>query len=246
MASWYIVLGVTTTGARMRRLLPLLIAFVGGPALAGEPLATDDASILPKGVCQVESWRRWSTGGGQEGWLLPACSVNDSVEVAVGGARYRDPDVGGHSLLLLQAKTVFYRDPGDRWSAGAVAGAVRDGGHESRGNVFHDASALGLVSFNALDETLRLHVNAGVVYSRDAFTTGAWGAAAEFDLREDWTVMGELFRDEPGRPKFQLGLRYTLVTDRVELFVSGGDRLSGNGDTWFAKFGVRFQTWKLF
>ena len=167
-------------------------------------------------------------------------------ELAVGGARYRDPDVGGHSLLLLQAKTVFYRDTGDRWSAGAVAGAMRDGGHESRSNAFHEAAALGLLSFNALDETLRLHVNAGVVYRRAAFTTGAWGTAGEFDFREDWTLLGEIYRDSPGRPNFQLGLRYTLVTDRVELFISGGDRLHGNGDTWFAKFGVRFQTWKLF
>jgi len=230
----------------MRRLLPLLICLLGGTALAAEPLATDDASILPKGLCQVESWHRWSTAGGHEGWLLPACSVSDHVEVAVGGARYRDPDVGGHSLFLLRAKTVFYRDPGNHWSAGAVAGAMRDGGHASRSNAFHEAAALGLVSFNALDETLRVHVNAGVVYRRAAFTTGAWGTAAEFDFREDWTVIGEIYRDEPGRPKFQLALRYTLVTDRVELFISGGDQLNGNGDTWFAKFGVRFQTWKLF
>ena len=37
-----------------------------------------------------------------------------------------------------------------------------------------------------------------------------------------------------------------LITDRVELFISGGDRFNGNADSWFAKFGVRFQTWKLF
>ncbi len=230
----------------MRRLLPLLMLVSSAAALAGEPLTTDDASILDPGVCQVESWHRWSTRGGHEGWLLPACSVNEHLELGVGAARYRDAEVGGHSLLLLQAKSVFYRDPGDRWSAGAVAAAVRDGGHESRGNAFHQASALGLVSFNALDESLRLHVNAGVVYSRAEFTTGAWGTAAEFDFREGWTVMGEVYRDAPGRPSFQLGIRYLLITDRVELFLSGGDRLHGNGETWFAKFGVRFQTWKLF
>jgi hypothetical protein len=230
----------------MRRLLPLLICLAGDTALAAQPLATDDAAILPKGVCHVESWHRWSTGDGHEGWLLPGCGVNDFLELQFGGARYRDADVGGHSLLLLQAKSVFYRDPGDRWSAGAVGYALRDGGHESRNSLVHDAAALGLVSFNALDETLRVHVNAGVIYRRDEFTTGAWGIAVEFDFREDWTVLGEIFREEPGRPKFQLGLRYTLVTDRVELFASGGDRIGGKGDGWFAKFGVRFQTWKLF
>jgi len=230
----------------MRRLFPLLLAFVTVAAFAGEPLDTDDASILSKGVCQVESWHRWSTAGGHEGWLQPACSVNDYLELAVGGARYRDAEVGGHSQLLLQAKTVFLRDPADRWSAGAVAAAVRDGGRETGSTAFNNASARGLLSFNALDETLRLHVNAGVTYSHAEFTTGTWGTAVEFDFREGWTAMGEVYRDAPGRPNFQLGIRYTLITDRVELFFSGGDRLHGSSETWFAKFGVRFQTWKLF
>lgn len=230
----------------MGRWRGLMLAFVAGTALGGEPLATDDASILAKGVCQAESWHRWSTGGGHEGWLLPACSVNDHVELGVGVARYRDPDLGGHTRVLLQAKTVFYRDPGDRWSAGGVAAVLRDGGRESRRNGFHDASALGLLSFNALDDTLRLHVNGGVAHSHAEFTTGAWGTAVEYDFREGWTLMGEVYRDEPGRAKFQVGLRYLLITDRVELFVSGGDRLGGEGNGWFAKFGVRFQSWKLF
>ena len=156
---------------------------------------------------------------------MPACAVNDFLELGVGGARYRDPDVGGHSLLRLQAKSVFYRDPSDRWSAGAVAGVQRDGGHESRSSFVHDAAALGLVSFNALDNALRIHANAGVVYRRSEYTTPAWGTAIEYDLRDDWTLLAELYRDAPGRPNYQLGVRYLLVTDRVELFASGGSRL---------------------
>ncbi|HVE50303.1 MAG TPA: hypothetical protein VNG69_11880 [Casimicrobiaceae bacterium] len=216
------------------------------PALAGEPLTTDDASILPRGICQIESWHRWSSGGGHEGWLLPACSVTDYLELSAGGARYRDADVGGHSLYQLQAKTVFASDPDGRWSAGAVFGAIRDGGHEERSRAFHLASALGLVSFAALDNALRVHANAGLAYSRREYRTSAWGTAVEFDFRENWTAMAEIFRDSPGRPSYQIGLRYLLVTDRVELFVSGGDRLGGESKNWFAKFGVRFQSWQLF
>jgi len=228
------------------RVVALLVALGSADARAGEPLATDDATILDKGVCQVESWHRWSDSGGHVGWLLPACSVTDHLELAIGGARYREADVGGHSLFLMQAKAIAYRDPSDRFSLGGVAALQRDGGHEARSSAFHDGLALGLVTFNALEQTLRVHVNAGVVYRRDAFTTAAWGIATEFDLRDDWTLLGEVFRDEPGRPKFQLGVRYTLVTDRVELFASGGDAIDSRGDGWFAKFGVRFQTWKLF
>ena len=68
----------------------------------------------------------------------------------------------------------------------------------------------------------------------------------DHDLRDDWTLLGELFRDAPGRPSYQVGIRYLLVTDPVELFASYGSRLGESGDTWFAKFGARIQTWKLF
>jgi len=226
--------------------LGILQSLAVAVAHAGEPLATDDASILDNGVCQVESWHRWSNAGGHTGWLLPACSVSDHLEIGIGGARYRGADVGGHSLFLMQAKAIFHRDPDERFSIGGVAALQRDGGHESRGSAFHDGLALALVTLQSPERTARVHLNAGVVYRRDAYTTGAWGVATEYDLRDDWTLLAEVFRDEPGRPKYQLGIRYLLVTDRVELFVSGGDTFDSRADGWFAKFGVRFQTWKLF
>jgi len=215
-------------------------------AHAGEPLATDDASIPDRGVCQVEAWHRWSDAGGHVGWLLPACSVTEHLEVGAGGARYRDEDVGGHSLFVVQAKAILHRDADERFSVGAVAALQRDGGHEAGGRAFHDGVALALLTLNAPDRPLRVHLNGGVVYRRDAYTTGAWGAAVEYDLRDDWTLLAETFRDEPGRPKYQLGVRYVLVTDRVELFLSGGDAFASRGNGWFAKFGVRFQTSRLF
>lgn len=229
-------------------------ALIAGPALAScaalahanEPLATVAAAILDRGVCQAESWHRWSHAGGHEGWLLPACSVTGWLELAAGAARYREEDVGGHSLFLLRAKAVAYRDPDERFSLGFVGAVMRDGGHEARSSPFHEGVALGLVTFHSPERTLRVHMNGGIVYRRDDFTTGAWGVAAEYDVRDDWTLLAELFRDEPGRPKYQLGVRYVLVTDRVELFASGGDSLDRSAHGWFAKFGVRFQTWKLF
>ena len=214
-------------------------------ALAGEPLATDDAAILERGVCQFEAWHRWSPNGGHEGWGVPACSVAEWLELGVGFGRSRDRDAGGHTLVLLQAKSVFASGGDGLWSAGAVVSALRDGARETHRHGFNQSAALGLVSFNLLDERLRIHANAGVLHDRDDGTTGAWGTAVEYDFFHAWTALAEVFRDGPGRPSFQLGLRYTLVTDRVELFVSGGDRF-GSGDDWFAKFGVRFQSWPLF
>ena len=229
----------------MKRLVPMLALAWVVRAGAGEPLATDDASIVEKGVCQFESWHRWEDNGGHEGWGVPACSVHDALELGIGGASYRNEERGKHAKLLLQAKSVFWRDPGERWSVGAVAIAVRDYGRDEHSG-FHELAALGLLSFNHPNDTTRVHVNAGAVKSRGEFSTFAWGTAIEYDFAESWTLLGEVYRDSPGRPFYQAGIRFTLVQDRVELFASGGDRIGGARGEWFAKFGVRFQSWKLF
>jgi hypothetical protein len=226
--------------------IPLMLS-AALPAFAGEPLVTDDASVLDEGVCQLEAWHRWSTNGGHEGWGVPACSVHPDVELGVGFARRRDDEVGSHTLFALRAKTVLFRAADDAWSAGFVAIGLHDGARETRPNGFHEAAALALATFNLLDHRLRIHANAGVVYSQNEYTTGAWGLAGEYDFADDWTLLGEVYRDGPGRPGYQVGVRYTLVTDRVELFLSGGDRFGHHEEKqWFAKFGVRFESWKLF
>jgi hypothetical protein len=224
---------------RARALLALFVAAIALPAGAGEPLVTEDASILPKGACQLESWYRRERGRDVL-WALPACSPGDQVEFAAGAAAYRD-DTGSHGVFLVQAKPMLYRDPDGRWAAAAVLVAARDTARPSGRTGFQDAAALGVATVNFIDETLRVHVNAGVVHSHDEFTTGAWGLAAEYDLSGSWTLLGEAYRDSPGRPHFQLGVRRTIIADRLEVFASAGDQLHGTSDTRFLKIGMRLQ-----
>jgi hypothetical protein len=229
----------------MKRSLPMLALLLALDAGAAQPLVTDDASILERGFCQLEAWHRWGDNGDHEGWGVPACGVHKYLELSIGGARYRSGGEG-HGKLLVQAKTVFWRAPEERWSIGAVATAVRDTGRTNESNWFHEYAALGLVSFNHPNEVLRLHANAGVVGNRGEFNTYAWGTAVEYDFAESWTLLAEVFRNAPGRPSYQAGIRFTMVQDRVELFLTGGDRIGGQGGEWFVKFGARLQSWKWF
>ncbi len=57
-------------------------------------------------------------------------------------------------------------------------------------------------------------------------------------------LLGEVFRDEPGRAKFQVGLRGIVVADRFEVYVSYGNRFDAT--QWFATAGIRLQTPELF
>jgi len=224
----------------MLRLLLTCLAACALPALAGEPLATDDASILPKGACQLESWYRHDRHVNQF-WMLPACSPNEHVELALGGAIYRDDETGRHALWQLQAKPMLYRDPGERFAVAAVFAAVHDTGREHVSGGFHESLAALVASFNRLDSALRLHVNAGIGYSHREFTTAIYGAAIEFDAAARWTLLAEVVRDAPGRPNVQAGVRYTVVEDALELFASIGDRIRGSGEGPFVKAGLRVQ-----
>jgi hypothetical protein len=229
----------------MRRLLAMLALLVAYDAGATEPLATDTAAILERGVCQFEGWHRWGDDGDHEGWGVPACGLHRYLELGIGGARYRSGGEG-HGKLLLRAKTVFWRAPEDRWSVGAVARGIRDTGRGDESGYFHEYAALALVSFSHPNEVLRLHANAGVTGNRGEFTTFAWGTAVEYDFAEGWTLLAEVYRDAPGRPTYQAGIRLTAVQDRVEVFLSGGDHPGGERGEWFAKLGVRLQSWKWF
>ena len=55
-------------------------------------------------------------------------------------------------------------------------------------------------------------------------------------------LLAEAFRDEPGPGKYQVGVRYIVVPDRFEAYVSYGNRFNGPSSQWSAIIGIRVQT----
>lgn len=57
------------------------------------------------------------------------------------------------------------------------------------------------------------------------------------------TLLAEIFRDERGPGKFQVGARYAFDAPPIEAHVSYGNRLgSAPGDTWWVIAGIRVYT----
>lgn len=67
------------------------------------------------------------------------------------------------------------------------------------------------------------------------------GAAVQFALIPRATLFAEVFRDERGPGKYQVGTRYAFIPSRLEAYVSYGNRL-GNADSWWAIAGIRINT----
>jgi hypothetical protein len=207
---------------------------------AAQPLATDDAAILPPWTCQVEAYVR-AFRHGSETWLAPACNPGGIAELSIAAARVQADEDGRSTLLQLQAKTLFVPRDDRRWSAGATFGAQRDTALPRGGSSYQTWYAKALASFYPT-EVLELDFNLGQGYSHGTGRYALAAVAAQYQAAETLQVLAELYRDEPGRTKYQAGARYIAIPNRFEAYVSYGNRLGRHGGADVAVIGVRLQT----
>ena len=218
-----------------------LIAIFSPVAHSGAPLVTDDAAIIEAKSCQLESWIEASHGA-RAYWAVPACNFTGRVEWALGGAGVNPADSPSSVWYAIQAKTVFAQGGDGFWSVGAVGGVIRD-----TGPVASDASSTTYYGKALLSlyprETLEVDLNLGGsnVFGAGAAVTA--GAAVQYEVLPRATLLAEIFRDERGPGKFQLGARYAFIPSRLEGYLSYGNCLGNlTGSSWWAVAGIRINT----
>lgn len=193
-------------------------------AHAGASLYVDDASIVPAGQCQLESWLR-AAAPGRELSLVPACHVA-GTEFGLGLSDYARPSQT--HTAAFGAKRVVHEAASQRWALAASLGA---NWNASRGefegwnfnlplSVTGDAAGRGHWHFN-------LGWNAPK-HGRDALTAGI---GAEFALRSRWTALAEIFADQHGSRVAQLGVRREFdASHSIDLLV--GHQNDGARSPW--------------
>ena len=233
--------------ARRRRLsLPAIavgatIATCSLVAHAGAPLVTDDAAIVDAKSCQLESWIELARGA-RAYWAVPACNFTGNLELAVGGAGVNPDGTPSSHQVALQAKTVFGQGGDGFWSVGAVGGVIRDTGPVESGASSKSYYAKALLSLYP-SEALEVDLNLGASNVFGAGSTVAGGVAVQYEVLPRTTLLAEIFRDERGPGKFQVGARYAFDPAPIEAYVSYGNRLgSDSGETWWVIAGVRVYT----
>jgi hypothetical protein len=96
--------------AGRRVLVPLaVLAGLGEAALAARPMATDDSSTAPAGICQTEAW----TERADDGHTLtpaPACGLTDELELDTSVSRALDR--GAASGAPVRHSSGCRRSPG--------------------------------------------------------------------------------------------------------------------------------------
>lgn len=218
----------------------LCLATCAQSAFAGAPLVTDDASVIEAGSCQFETWINIARGG-HDYWAVPACNAFANVELSLGVGGVNPADLPSSQQFVLQGKTVFAGEE-DVWSVGAVAGIGYDNGQAAEGASSRGYYAKALFTWFPR-KLLELDLNLGASNDFGAGTILAAGAALQYEFLPNAVAFGEIFRNEKGPGKYQLGLRYTIVPERFEAYASYGNKLGGStGDSWWAVAGIRINT----
>ena len=213
---------------------------------AARPMITDDARVVDPKACQVESWIRRNRES-TEFWALPACNPLGFFEFTFGGARVREEGENAFTDQLVQAKTILKPLENDGWGIGAAVGTIRHPRRETARGWPGDAYFYIPVSVAFRGDQWVVHVNGGAVHRRDlGKDVATWGFGNEIRLRDDLYFIPEVFRSEPGRPFYQVGFRYWVVKDRVQMDATFGNRLeSGTSERWFS-IGMRLLSPPLF
>jgi hypothetical protein len=221
--------------ALARRLRPAALAWAAMVSAtcvhAARPMATDDARIVDDKACQLESWvksRRDST----EYWAQPACNFTGNLELTLGAARTREGQATRNSDQLIQGKTLFKALEPNGWGWGLAMGHARHPSANGSGDYY----AYVPVSLSTRDDRLVFHTNIGWLREQETRSHRmTWGLATEAQLSASAWLIAETYGQNRGRPFYQMGLRYWIVPNHVQLDATYGNRAgSSTQERWFS------------
>jgi hypothetical protein len=224
----------------LARALAALALAGSWPAHAARPFVTDDARIVdPKGY-QIESFVKHQRNERQnEFWFLPAWNPGSIVELTLGGFVVRDEDEGHASTVIAQAKTLLRPLRTNDFGLALTVGALRQEALGSSGAAWGPfLNAIGSASF--LDDAIVLHANAGILDDRLADVTRyTWGLGAEIATVDRLWLIAEVYSQKGEKPSTQIGLRYWVVPNRLQVDGTLGAQQSDPQNRSWVSLGVR-------
>ena len=210
----------------MRRKLTLTLQVViflaAGDARAARPFVTDDARIVDRGGCQIETfYKEQRSYSGSEFWFMPACNPF-GLELTAGANRIEDE----HSAVL-QAKTLL--KPLETNGSGFALTLGTFYSNPQAGSNFWSPYVNGIASFSFLDDRAVVHTNLGAIRDRDINKDrGTWGIGLEALLIAPrlYGIL-ESFGQSYDKPTLHGGLRFWIVPNRFQVDSTVGNQ---NGD----------------
>lgn len=201
-----------------RLALSLGLAATTLPALAGRPMLTDDATIVDH--CQLESWVERQAGANTF-WAVPACQAF-GVEWGIGLAKTPS---GEPQQYAFAAKTELKALESNGY------GITAQLAYQFAANARQDGDWLVNLAYtkSLADDALLIHANLGRLQRDSAANDWTAAVALQYAVQENHWVFAELYREQAGRPLYQVGYLAEMIPDRLQLDISYSNRLSRSG-----------------
>jgi len=230
-------------------LLPgvVLAASVCLQAHAARPMITDDANIVDSQSCQLESWVKTSQTS-LERWAVPGCNLAWDTEFSLGGNAQNTATDGASQFWLFQAKKRWKKLAPDSWGLSTTLGRMVE--RPGWGQRLASDVAVPTASFDtylnvpitwAVGSDRFVHLNLGWIHHhRLQISHPTWGLGGEYGLTPRTFAIGEVF-GETGMPsKTQMGLRYWVTPQKLQLDTTYGQRLRGGSEDRWVSIGLRW------
>jgi hypothetical protein len=212
---------------------------------AAEPFVTDDARILERGACQLETGTRRQPAA-REFWLLPTCNLWLNIEAQFGRTTAVADDQARSVSNVVQLKGLWRELERDGYGIGwSVSSEARR--HPATGQKRVSEHEVTLLASRAvLSDKFTVHANFGGRWNRDdqrgALTAGALG---ELELNSRVALLAEVYGSSHVRRGFQAGMRVSVIPDHLDLTLTrGGDDRNERGSRYWA-LGIQIVSPKL-
>ncbi|HET7862834.1 MAG TPA: hypothetical protein VFL86_00370 [Burkholderiaceae bacterium] len=206
-----------------------ILALLSLPALGARPMQTDDAGVLERADCELEgsSLRQLADGerSTQSGLQL-GCGIGGKTQVALAAATANDAGMHHSGLALLGKHGLWQAAPGDGPGAALALSWQIAEARTPGGSWHHEGSELRLIGSQPLDEDVTLHANIGHAHNvEDRMHSTSWGVALEhapLSALAGLAPMAEVFGDDRDPVWWNLGLRYSVIAEKLCVDASYG------------------------
>jgi hypothetical protein len=216
-------------------------------AHAARPMVTDDANIVDPLSCQLESWVKTSQVS-LERWAVPGCNFAWDTEISVGGNAQNAKVEGDSQFWLIQAKKRWKKLEPNSWGLSTTLGRVSERPGRSQ-----QLSSESLVPSSAQDTYLNVpitwalasdrfvHLNLGWIHhERLRVSHPTWGLGGEYGLTPRTFAIGEVFGESGAQSKTQMGLRYWVSPQKLQLDTTYGQPVRGGKEERWISIGLRW------
>ncbi|WP_304419486.1 hypothetical protein [uncultured Helicobacter sp.] len=232
---------------KMMYRICLMLLFAYAALYAARPMITDDARVVDRHSCQLETWGIYDGKIG-EYYVIPGCNLFLDIEISMGAMMSNLPANQAKESVRAQqfifsAKRVFSDLETQGYSYGIALGNAYNFLYSKYSNDYYLYIPASMVFF---DNKLLLHSNLGYKLQRrnDEPHIFYAGLGLEQQITQRLWLLGEALYERFEKTKFQVGVRIWLLQDKIQLDSTYGNAFSGGG-SWVS-VGLRFLSPEFF